>query len=387
MINQKEVKELFVATFGEGAVRNFYSPGRVEIMGNHTDHNHGVALTTAIDRGISACVKANQDGCIQIASAGYRPLTFYIDELDFNPEEKGTTLALAKGVCRGMKDRGFKLGGFQAALKSDIQGGSGLSSSASLECLLIKILDVLYNDGKMDPGVMAAIGKFAENEYFGKSCGLLDQTAIAYGGVNYIDFHQDPPAVKTHKFEPPFVSVLINTGSSHEGLDDLYAAIPAGMKEVANKLLGVDYLGQVSKEQYLHLACQPINGISEFSKLKANHFYDECDRVDQAAKALYEKTPESFLTAVRGSQFSMTALLQNTMVPGQYQHSPQQCVDIGNRFNPNGAMRMNGGGFAGSVLAYVRPEEEESFIKAMASYYGEANVYRINWFNAGPIEF
>lgn len=386
MIAKKEVKALFDKTFGEKECRYFYSPGRVEIMGNHTDHNHGQALTAAIDRGITAAVAKNNEGCIQIASEGYRPITFYTDELVAKTEEKGTTMALAKGVLRCLKDKGYEIGGFQAALKSDIQAGSGLSSSASLSCLIAKIIDCLYGDGEMDPGDAAEAGRFAENVYFGKSSGLLDQTAIAYGGVNHIDFADNPPTVNGHSFDCPFACVLINTGSSHEGLDDLYASIPGAMKRVANELLGVDYLGQVSREEYLRLVPTPKKEVSEYDKLKATHFYEECRRVYDTTKALMENDPVSFLTAIRESQFSMTSLLMNTMVPGQYEHSPQQCVDIGAKFNPRGAMRMNGGGFAGSVLAYVPKEEVERFIYDMSSYYGQNNVYPISWFKQGPVE-
>ena len=387
MIDAKKAKAAFKKAYGSSGARVFFSPGRVEILGNHTDHNHGQAIASCIDRGITAAVKKNDDGCIQIASVGFRPFTFYVDELQKKEEEKGSTLALAKGVCRAMKDKGYKLGGFQAALVSDIQAGSGLSSSAAIECLVAKILDVLYNDGEMDPGEMAAIGKFAENDYFGKACGLLDQSAIAYGGVNLLDF--DTPngvEVTPLQYKLPLHCFLVNTGSSHEGLDALYKRIPDSMYHVAQNLLGVEVLGDSSKEEFMKAICVGNMGVSESEKLVAQHFYDECERVANGAKALRENDALTFLQALRESQTSMACFLHNTMVPGIYEQSPQQAVDIATPELGAGAARMSGGGFAGSVLCYCYATEVSGFYNRMASLYGEANVYEIAFLDHGPIE-
>lgn len=387
MIGANKAVEAFKKAFGCGGARVFFSPGRVEILGNHTDHNHGQAIASCIDRGITAAVKKNDDGCIQIASVGFQPFTFYVDELDYCEKEKGSTLALAKGVCRAMKDRGYKIGGFQAALVSDIQGGSGLSSSAAVECLLVKILDVLYNEDSIDPGVMAAIGKYAENEYFGKACGLLDQSAIAYGGVNLLDF-SDPSGVGVTPlpYKLPLHCFLINTGSSHAGLDHLYKAIPDAMFNVAKNLLGVETLGEASKKQFMLAVSRGNARVQEGQKLIAQHFYDECDRVAAGAKALKEGDSLSFLQALRESQTSMASFLHNTMVPGNYTRSPQQAVDLATPELGKGASRMSGGGFAGSVLCYCYPSEVTSFYNALSRVYGQDNVYEIAFLDHGPIE-
>lgn len=387
MIAAKKAKTAFKKAFSRNPARVFFSPGRVEILGNHTDHNHGLAIASCIDRGITAAVRKNDDGCIQIASVGFRPFTFYVDELKLVEAEKGSSLALAKGVCRAMKDRGYQIGGFQAALISDIQAGSGLSSSAAIECLIAKILDVLYNDGNMDPAEMAAIGKYAENEYFGKACGLLDQSAIAYGGVNLLDF-DSPKGVEVRplQYHLPLHCFLINTGSSHAGLDALYKAIPDGMFKVAKDMLGVDYLRDSSKEDFMKAMSVGNLAVKEGDKLMAQHFYDECERVEAGAKALETNDSLSFLQALRESQISMATYLHNTMVPGKYMQSPQQAVDLATPFLKEGAARMSGGGFAGSVLCYCYPTNAPAFYKAISSYYGVENVYEIAFLDHGPVE-
>ncbi len=388
MIGKEKVAAAYKAAFGKGKIRYFFSPGRVEILGNHTDHNHGIAIASCIDRGITAAVEKNDDGAIQIASVGFKPFTFYTDELKYNPAEKGSTLALAKGVARAMKDAGYKIGGFRAALVSDIQAGSGLSSSAAFECLIAKILDVLYNEGKMEPGEMAKIGKFAENEYFGKACGLLDQSAIAFGGGNLLDF--DSPNgvdVTPLQYHLPLHCFLINTGSSHEGLDALYKAIPDGMRNVAQNLLGVDYLADASKEDFFQAISRGNLAVKESDKLIAQHFYDECDRVRMGQKALNENDTLSFIRALAESQVSMATLLHNTMVPGQYNRSPQQAVDLATPHLHEGAARMSGGGFAGSVLCYCYAKDVEEFSHSMSAFYGQDNVYEIAFLDHGPEEF
>ena len=387
MIEIKESKKAFKEAFKTGANRFFFSPGRVEIIGNHTDHNLGQAIAACLDRGITAAVKKNNDDCIQITSVGYRPFTFYTDELEYDESEKGSTLALAKGVLRAMKDRGFKIGGFQAALMSDIQPGSGLSSSASIECLIAKIEDDLYNGGKMEPGVMAEICRYAENTYFGKPCGLLDQSAIAFGGINLLDFSSGSGVKCTPlKYEMQLRCVLVNTGSSHQGLDHLYAAIPQAMRHVATNLLGVNYLGQATAEQFMRSVSVPNLSVAEGAKLMAQHFYDECERVKAVQKALEINDTFTFLQKIRESQVSMAGFLHNTMIPGQYTHSPQQAVDLADKFAGKGAARMSGGGFAGSVLCYVYNSDIGKFIRALGSYYGIENVYEIKFLDHGPKE-
>ena len=387
MIEPKQTKRAFQAAFGKGKTRDFFSPGRIEVVGNHTDHNHGLAVGACIDRGITASVKKNDDGCIQIASVGYKPFTFYVDELKYKASEKGTALALTKGVLFGLKERGYRIGGFQAALMSDIQSGSGLSSSACFECLIAKIIDVLYNDGDIDPKIIAEIGQYAENVYFGKPCGLLDQTAIACGGVNLLDFGaEDGIGVTPLQYHLPLKNVLINTGSSHEGLDALYARIPQDMRLVAENILGVTYLGQASEEEWMRAVSTGNLAVSESAKLTAQHFFDENKRCHTVVKALKENDSLTFLQALRESQLSMTTFLHNTMVPGQYTRSPQQAIDLATPFVGQGVVRMMGGGFAGSVLAYVYPADLAKFKEAMASYYGEKNVYEISFWPKGPSE-
>lgn len=387
MILAKEAKKLYKDSFGKGDLRIFYSHGRLELLGNHTDHQGGLCLVAGVDLGITAAVEANKDGAVRVVSEGYPAFQFYTDELDLQKGEAGTTKAIFKGVMAKMKERGYKVGGFSAALKSDLPAGSGLSSSAAVEALACHIVDVLYNHGKMAPDEMAVISQFAERVYFGKPCGMLDQVGCCFGGVDYIDFnHAGAMYVKPISYGLTLEPILINTGSSHENLTDYYASIPADMFAVAKNLLGVDKLSDCTKEEFFKKVTVPCDGVSERAKLRATHYYQEIDRVAVAFKALETNDSSTFLNCVRGSQTSSQTLLGNTMVPGQYEHSPQQAVDIANKVIGKGGARIMGGGFAGSIICFVYPTEKDAFIAEMAKYYGAEGVIPLKIVDGGPRE-
>ena len=387
MVLAEEAKKLYEKSFGKHRTRIFYSHGRLELLGNHTDHQGGVCLVAGADLGITAAVTKNSDGAIRFVSEGFAPFMFHLDELKLRKGEVGTTIALVKGVLTGMKAEGFRIGGFTAALRSDLPAGAGLSSSAAVEALICRIVDDLYNDSDMDPMEMAKISQFAENHFFGKPCGLLDQIGVCYGGVNYLDF-KDPEniVVESIPYTLTLRPVLIKTGGSHAGLTHLYAAIPADMKTVAQNLLGVERLGDSEMKEFLMRVSVPCPGVSERAKLRAQHFFDECKRVEEARKALNEKDSGTFLQDIRYSQESSRALLCNTMVPGQYERSPQQAVDLANRIIGKGAVRIMGGGFAGSVLAFVYPTELDEFVRALSRLYGKKNVLPLSFEQGGPRE-
>ncbi|MBQ7243290.1 MAG: hypothetical protein IJS52_03705 [Bacilli bacterium] len=375
MILADKSRKLYKETFGSEGTRIFYSHGRLELIGNHTDHQGGACLVSGVNLGITAAVSTNKDGAVRFVSEGYAPFMFHTDELQKKKGELGTTLALCKGVLFKMKEMGYKVGGFTCALVSDLPSGSGLSSSAAVEALICEIVDVLYNKGKMSPMDKAVVSQFAEREYFGKPCGLLDQIGVCYGGVVYVNFNQEGKTyVEPLPYKLTLVPVLVNTGGSHAGLTHLYASIPEDMFSVARNLLGVEKLSDCTMREFLERVCVPCDGVSERAKLRAQHYYDECRRVEDCRKALKEGDSSTFLQSIRMSQESSKGLLGNTMVPGQYQKSPQQAVDIANTIIGKGACRIMGGGFAGSILCFVYPDDLKGFVAGMSKYYGKDAV-------------
>jgi len=387
MILAEQAKQLYSESFGKEKTRVFFSHGRLEIIGNHTDHQGGLCLVAGCDLGITAAVRPNKDGAIRMVSEGYAPFQFYLDELALRKGEKGTTIALAKGVLSRMKELGFKIGGFSAALKGDLPAGSGLSSSAAVEALLVKIIDALYNNDDIDPLLSAKIGQYAENVFFGKPCGLLDQIGCCYGNMAYVDFGDpDNVLVEPIPYNLPLKVILIHTGGSHAGLDDLYASIPSDMFSVAHNVLGVERLADATMMEFMQRVCVPNPSVSERAKLRAQHFYDECARVRSARKALIEKDPGTFIQDIRLSQESSHALLANTFVPGRYEQSPQQAVDIANKIIGHGGARIMGGGFAGSAICFVYPDDAKEFVQNMSRYYGASNVIPMTIVKGGPVE-
>lgn len=387
MILADEAKQLYQELFGNGHPRIFYSHGRLELIGNHTDHQGGVCLVSGVNLGITAAVVPNKDGAIRMASKGYSPFLFHTDELAKRVREEGTTLALCKGVLFKMKAMGYQIGGFTAALVSDLPSGSGLSSSAAVEALICEIVNVLYNKGKVTTIEKAVISQFAEREYFGKPCGLLDQIGVCFGGISYVNFNDHGDLrIEPVPYNVPLVPVLVNTGGSHSGLTDYYASIPNDMFSVAHNMLRVKKLSDATMEDFLRKVCIPNDGVSERAKLRAQHYYDECRRVDEARQALTNGDSATFLNDIRMSQESSKGLLANTMVPGRYEQSPQQAVDTANQIIGHGAARIMGGGFAGSILCFLYPDDVDEFVLNMSRYYGKGNVVSLSIEEGGPKE-
>ena len=378
---------LFYETFGKAETRRFCSHGRLELLGNHTDHNHGLCLVGGVDMGIAATVAPVEDGTVKIHSEGFPLFAFSLDDLVRKEAEEGTSLALTKGILAKMKELGYKIGGFVAAMSNDIVPGAGVSSSACYESLIVKIVDALYNGDIVPPLAMAQIGQYAENVYFGKPSGLLDQIGTSFGGSCYLDFHDiDAPIVEPLNFDLPLEAVLIFTPSSHANLTPLYAEIPADMKKVAKVMFNEDYLGDVDPETFRqHIVC-PIMSLTERQKLRAQHFFDENERVSMARKAIKERDASSFLEAVRLSGMSSSSFLANTMAPCCYEGSPQQALDYASQALGHGAVRIMGGGFAGSIIAFLPHDEAGAFKAHMAKAYGEKNVRPVVLLKGGPKE-
>ena len=368
--------------FASEAEQVFSCGGRFEILGNHTDHNHGLCLASACNLEIVASVSKNSSEKVLFQSLG-----FELDEVDLTDlESKEIEYATSKGLIRGVAayliNHGYKVGGFNAYSESSIFKGAGVSSSAAFELLVGQIFNVLFNEGKISKLELCKAGKYAENEYFGKKSGLLDQIGVGYGGVVKIDFKNiDDPLVEQIDF--PFKDlhfVLVNTGGDHSSLSDLYSSIPSDMYEAA-RVCGHNFLVEGSLEEVeAHK-----DEMSELAYLRAKHYYGENSRVRNAFKALQDNDQETFLKMINESRESSTNYLKNMMVGSNYKGSPLEACDLLMKYSDNqGAVKINGGGFAGSVIALVPTSKLEKVLGKMKEHYGKNNVQEIFVRDSGP---
>ena len=373
---------LFKETLHKEPDEVFSCGGRFEILGNHTDHNHGLCLAATCDLCITAAVKKRDDNIITFASLGYAPFAITLDQLEPLAHEKTKSAGLARGIAFYLKDKGYKVGGFDAVSISTIFPGAGVSSSAAFELLVAEIYNYFYNEDKIEKMVLCKAGQFAENNYFGKKSGLLDQIGVGYGNIVSIDFKNiEKPIVEQVKF--PFDNlhfVIVNTGGSHAELSDLYSSIPQDMYNAA-KVMGHQFL----REGTLSELGEKKNEMSEMEYKRGLHFYSENARVERALKAIKDKDEETFLKCINESRLSSTNNLKNMMVGDQYEGSPLEACDYAmSIMEGRGAAKINGGGFAGSIITVVPNEYLEVFIKKMSEKYGNNNVKEVFVRKVGP---
>lgn len=344
----------------------FSAPGRVEICGNHTDHQHGCVLAAAVDMETLAEVRPNGDGTIRVFSEGYSPVEIRLDELSMRDEEKNSTAALVRGVAAGFSARGCTLGGFDAKVKSAVLPGSGLSSSAAFEVLMGRILNGLYFDGRLSPIEIARIGQYAENVYFGKPSGLMDQAASSVGGLVFMDFF-DPVSPEVRRLDFDFsrcgyTMCIIDSGADHANLTEEYAAIPEELKLVC-RAMGKEFIRDVDeREFYLHLP-ELRAAAGDRAVLRAMHIIEENKRVLAQAAALENGDFDTFLSGINASGLSSWLYLQNVTPAGatvrqEMAFTLALCRKL---LNGRGAVRVHGGGFAGTVVAFVPDAEFEGF--------------------------
>ena len=353
----------------------FSSSGRAEILGNHTDHNHGKVMVAAISCDIVAAVGKRDDGIVKICSIGYPALTVDINKTEVNPEEYGTSLALTKGICNKLKEMGFTFGGFTAHTDSNIFKGAGVSSSAAFEVLVCEIINKLYLNEQLDEVTKAVISQYAENVYFGKPCGLLDQSGISIGSLTKLDFNvPEKPIIK--KMVPPkgYTLVITNTGGNHAALTKHYADIRIEMEEVAS-FFGKKVLRDVSYDEFMDNMDKLKAKFNGRAILRALHFFNENKRVDEAEKALEQGDAKAFLDAVNGSGLSSLTLLQNCCVPGDTDQPVVVGIELSRQIIKDGAVRVHGGGFAGSIIAWVSNAECDSYAEYMRKVFGKENVF------------
>lgn len=359
------------------------SPGRTELGGNHTDHNNGRVLCASVSRDTVALCGPRSDNRAKLRTSAL-PGLFDVDlgDLQPRPEERETSHALIRGVAAGFREEGFAIGGFSAIIHSEVGIGSGLSSSASFEVLLGGILSALYNDGRVDPLAVATIARRAENEYFGKPCGLMDQAAAALGGVLALDFEEeDAPAVVRVPADfarSEYVLAVVHTGAGHEGLTDAYAAIPAEMRAAA-ALFGQKTLRGVSERAFRARLPEVRRRAGDRAALRALHFFAENRRVGLMAEALAAGRFDDHVRLVAQSGASSAGLLQNTIPPGGSGRSQPAALALAlsNEFLARagrGACRIHGGGFAGTIQAYVHRDDFRAYSRLLTPLFGKGSV-------------
>jgi len=360
--------------FGDrGKIALISAPGRTEIGGNHTDHNRGRVLAAAVNLDALCAVTPRDDLAVRFHSEGYPAIEMDLTDTAPRREEEGTTRALIRGVAAGMKEAGYRIGGFDAAVTSTVAGGSGLSSSAALEVMLTGVLDALYNRFDMPYVLRAQISQRAENIWFGKPSGLLDQMASAAGGLVTVDFRDtEKPGVRALQYDfaaKGYSLVVVATGGSHADLTHCYAAIPAEMKAAA-ACCGQEFLRGLTVADLMAKAGEIREKAGERALLRAIHFVNEDNRVPEQVAALEEDRMEDFLRLIIESGRSSYMYLQNVYAPETDQSLSLALCMAEEMLRGKGAWRIHGGGFAGTTLNFVPTAEVRAFTETMESVFG-----------------
>jgi galactokinase len=374
--------EKFKSSFGQNELMIFSSPGRTEIGGNHTDHNFGRVLAGAVNLDNVAVAAANNTNIVRIESIGYPEFEVDLSVLTPVKKENFTSAALVRGIGARLKELGFQTGGFDCCVDGGVPVGSGLSSSASFEVLIGAIFSHLFNNGKLDPVQNAITGQYSENVFFGKPCGLMDQTACAVGGLVTIDF-KDPsnPVVKKVNFDfvaTGFSLVITDTGGNHADLNDEYASIPIDMKAVAAEL-GAKVLRQVSLDQVLEITPKIREKVGDRAILRAIHFQNDNQRVVEQVAALEKNDFKAFLGMVVDSGFSSYMYNQNIFPVNNVK---EQGVSLALALSDlvlkgQGAWRVHGGGFAGTIQAFVPEKLLKKYISTLEHVFGKGACHNL----------
>ncbi len=374
----------FEKTFGPAQTEIFSAPGRTEVCGNHTDHQHGMVAAAAVDMDIIAVAERVDGPLIEVKSDNYPVMHLSLESLKPVPREKGTSVGLMRGVAAKLKKMGYRIGGFRAVMTSEVLGGSGLSSSAAFEVTVAAILSGLYNHMKVKAVEMAVASQYAENVYFGKPCGLMDQMASAMGGLTFMDF-KDPDKPVIQKMDLDLASFghslcIVDTKGSHAHLTHEYAAVPADMQAVA-KHFGKEVLRDVDPEVFYQAIPRLRRKLDDRKILRAMHFFREEDRVSAIRKTLETGDFEGFLRLINASGDSSFKYLQNVYPASAPAH---QSLSVGLSVSEailagRGACRVHGGGFAGTIQAFVPDDLLPAYREALEHIFGQGacHVLRI----------
>lgn len=369
----------YVSLYGDTDVEIYSAPGRSEVGGNHTDHQHGCVLAAAVNLDAIAVV-GRVDNKIKVLSDDFDIAPINLEDLEIKKAEEGTSEALIRGVCARLKELGYNVGGFNAFITSDVLMGAGLSSSAAFETIIGTIISGLYNDMTIDPVVIAQVGQYAENVYFGKPCGLMDQCASSVGSLINIDFNDVAKPI-VNKVDVDFSKFghslcIVDTKGSHADLTDEYAAIPMEMKKVAN-YFGKEFLREVDEEDFFNDIAGARKACQDRAVLRAIHLFEENKRVDQEVKALNNSDFETFKKVVKESGDSSYKFLQNVYANCDVQN---QSVSIGLAMSEkiigrNGVCRVHGGGFAGTIQAFVKDEFITAYKTEIERVFGKGSCH------------
>ena len=376
--------EQFEKLYGAAEVSIYSAPGRSEIGGNHTDHQNGEVLAASVNLDAIAIVEKTDDGLVKVVSGDYPMITVDVNDLEKNDSEEGTTLSLIKGVLAGIKERGGNVGGFKAYVTSDVLIGAGLSSSAAFETIIGTITSGLYNDMTISAVDIAIIGQYAENVYFGKPCGLMDQTASSVGNLVHIDFADKAnPVIEEVSCDLGkygYSLCITDTKGSHANLTPDYAAIPTEMRAAA-AVFGKEVLHGVTMEELIEKSAEVRAAAGDRALLRAIHFVSENVRVQQEVAALKAEDFEGFLRVVKASGDSSYKFLQNVYTNSDVQH---QNVSVALAISEtilgdNGVCRVHGGGFAGTIQAFVKNEAVAEYKATMDNVFGDGScqVFKI----------
>lgn len=376
-----DILNVFGELFGyDREVSIMSAPGRTEVCGNHTDHNNGKVLAASINLDAIAVVSKNDDNIIRVKSQGHRMNVVDLQDLTANPENYGDSTSLVQGVAAGLKNLGFAVQGFDAVTTSDVMGGSGLSSSAAFEVLLGTIISYMFNDGKISAVDIAKIAQYSENVFFGKPCGLLDQMASSVGTFVTIDFKStSDPVIRKVDFDfskSGHSLCIVDTGGNHSDLTDDYAAVREEMGAVA-KAMGKTVLREISYEDFLKALPDLKDKVSDRALLRAIHFYNENTRVEKAVAALENNDFDTFKEVIIESGRSSFMLNQNVYTP---KNPTEQKLSLALAVSEDilkgkGAWRVHGGGFAGTIQAFVPDSLLEKYKNAMESIFGQGSCY------------
>lgn len=381
----QELIESFCKTFSSRDLMLFSSPGRTEISGNHTDHNHGKVLAGSINLDCAGVASKNGTSKINVVSETFNQ-KFTIDIENLSPsDKKAGTIDLVKGLLKGFVEFGYEIGGFDAYITSNVISAAGVSSSAAFEMLLCSMLNTFFNEGKMDTVAYAHVGKYSENHYWDKASGLLDQMACAVGGLITIDF-KNPAEPLVEKIDFDFGSqnhslIIVNTGKGHADLSADYSSVPNEMKKVA-EFFGKEVCAEITEEDVISNLAKVREYAGDRSVLRALHFFEENKRVEAEVTALKEGNFKDFLNGITASGNSSWKWLQNCYTNTNYQ---EQGISIALALTEmfiaekkKGACRIHGGGFAGVIMAMLPNELVEEYVKYIEDATGEGNAYRMS---------
>ena len=370
----------FIELYGDENVSIYSAAGRSEISGNHTDHQHGCVLAGSINLDAIGVV-ARQDDVIKVVSDSFDIKPIYLNDLDKKDEEEGTSEGLIRGVVSKLKELGYNIGGFKAFITSDVLVGAGLSSSAAFETIIGTIIDGLYNDMSIDMVTIAKVGQYAENVYFGKPCGLMDQCACAVGGLISIDFKDTEHPVVKHvdvdfsKYDHSLC--IVDTKGSHADLTDAYGAIPTEMKDVAH-YFGKEFLREVDEKEFFdHLADVRAAVKNDREILRAIHFFKENARVPQIVEALNNDDFDLFKKLIKESGNSSYKFLQNVYADFDYKNQAVSAALALSEIvlGDHGVARVHGGGFAGTIQAFVENDFVVKYKSQIEKLFGEGSCH------------